>query len=335
MGLFDKKFCDICGEKIGLLGNRKLEDGNMCKDCAKKLSPFCDDSRHSTIAQMQQHLAYREANKTALRAFSPAITLGDNKKVYIDTMNRTFVVSSRNPGNWADENPDVIPIAQITSCTLDIEEDREELFMQNANGDEVSYNPPRYNFFYDFSLNFLVNNPYFDDFTVKLNSFRVEGMGSMEYNRYNQMAMEIMQALGVGQMPMNNGMGMNMGGYQQPMGGYQQPMGGYQQQPYGQQPMGGYQQQPYGQQPMGGYQQQPYGQQPMGGYQQQPYGQQPMGGYQQQPYGQQPMGGYQQQPQAQPYGQQATAVGTWVCPSCGANNAGGNFCQACGTPKAN
>ena len=32
MGLFDKKICDICGEKIGLLGNRKLDDGNLCKD---------------------------------------------------------------------------------------------------------------------------------------------------------------------------------------------------------------------------------------------------------------------------------------------------------------
>ena len=40
MGLFEKKYCDVCGEKIGLLGNRKLEDGNLCKDCAKKLSPF-------------------------------------------------------------------------------------------------------------------------------------------------------------------------------------------------------------------------------------------------------------------------------------------------------
>ena len=37
---FDKKYCDVCGDKIGLLGNRKLEDGNLCKDCAKKLSPF-------------------------------------------------------------------------------------------------------------------------------------------------------------------------------------------------------------------------------------------------------------------------------------------------------
>ena len=34
MGLFDKKNCDICGEKIGLLGNRKLDDGNLCKNCA-------------------------------------------------------------------------------------------------------------------------------------------------------------------------------------------------------------------------------------------------------------------------------------------------------------
>ena len=41
MGLFGrKKNCDICGGKIGLLGNRKLSDGNMCKDCARKISPY-------------------------------------------------------------------------------------------------------------------------------------------------------------------------------------------------------------------------------------------------------------------------------------------------------
>ena len=27
--LFEKKSCDICGGEIGLLGNRKLEDGNL------------------------------------------------------------------------------------------------------------------------------------------------------------------------------------------------------------------------------------------------------------------------------------------------------------------
>ena len=31
MGLFDKKYCDICGEKIGLLGNRKLEEATSAR----------------------------------------------------------------------------------------------------------------------------------------------------------------------------------------------------------------------------------------------------------------------------------------------------------------
>ena len=52
MGLFDKKYCDICGEKIGLLGNCKLDDGNLCKECAKKLSPWFEERRHSTVEEM-------------------------------------------------------------------------------------------------------------------------------------------------------------------------------------------------------------------------------------------------------------------------------------------
>ena len=43
MGLFDKKYCDICGEKIGLLGNRKLENGNLCKNCSQKRNATGND----------------------------------------------------------------------------------------------------------------------------------------------------------------------------------------------------------------------------------------------------------------------------------------------------
>ena len=63
MGLFDKKYCDICGAKIGLLGNRKLEDGNLCKNCAAKLSPWFSDRRQSTVAEIGEQLSYREANR--------------------------------------------------------------------------------------------------------------------------------------------------------------------------------------------------------------------------------------------------------------------------------
>ena len=300
MGLFDKKYCDICGDKIGLLGNRKLEDGNMCKDCAKKLSPFCDDRRRSTVEQIRQHLQYREENKNALRAFSPTLTLGEDKKIYVDQMKGNFVVSRNKPGSWTEENPDVMPIASITSCGLDIDEDRDEIYTQNGQGQRVSYNPPQYKYYYDFKLKFLVNNPYFDDFEVKLNNFRVEGMGSMEYNRYQKMGMDIMAALGVnGAVNMNGGMPMNnMGGM--PMGGM--PMNGM--------PMNGM--------PMNGM---GYGQ-PM---QQNMYGQ-PQGNMynQQNAYG-------QQAPQNNAAFAQAASA-TWVCDCCGNTNEGA-FCTGCGNRR--
>ena len=69
MGLFDKKNCDICGDKIGLLGNRKLDNGNLCKNCAGKLSPWFEERRHSTVEDIKRQLAYREENKNAVRNF--------------------------------------------------------------------------------------------------------------------------------------------------------------------------------------------------------------------------------------------------------------------------
>ena len=83
MGLFDKKFCSVCGGKIGLLGNRKLEDGNLCKDCAQKLSPWFSERRHSTVEDIKGQLAYREANKAEVSAFHTTRTLGDRTKVLL------------------------------------------------------------------------------------------------------------------------------------------------------------------------------------------------------------------------------------------------------------
>ena len=310
MGLFDKKFCDICGEKIGLLGNRKLEDGNMCKDCAKKLSPFFSDRRSSTIDEIKQQLAYREQNKVALKSFRPNLTFGDGKKIYVDMANGNFVVSSLSPNNWDDENPDVMALSSIMSCNLKIDEDKDEIYTQGKDGQRVSYNPPRYKFYYNFILEFMVNNPYFDDFRVQLNTFRIEGMGTMEYNKYQQMAMEVINTLTPGRggaMPnmMNGGMGMNNGmpmnqGYA-PANAYGQPQAN----PYAQQ-------NPYGQP-----QANPYAQQ-------NPYGQP-----QANPYAQQQPNPYAQQPAQAPVAQ------NWVCPACNAMNDSGAFCACCGTPKAN
>lgn len=64
--MFEKKNCDICGGEIGLLGNKKLEDGNLCKECASKLSPWFSDRRRSTVDQIREQLDWREANPDVL-----------------------------------------------------------------------------------------------------------------------------------------------------------------------------------------------------------------------------------------------------------------------------
>lgn len=82
--MFEKKTCSICGGEIGLLGNRKLEDGNLCKECARKLSPFFSDRRRSTVEQIREQLDWREANRERVSAFNVTRTLGCDTKVLLD-----------------------------------------------------------------------------------------------------------------------------------------------------------------------------------------------------------------------------------------------------------
>jgi len=216
MGLFDKKFCSVCGEKIGLLGNRKLEDGNLCKNCAAKLSPWFSERRHSTVEDIKGQLAYREENKAAVAAFHTTRSLGKNTKVLLDEDNRKFMVA--RTGNYTNENPDVLDYSQVTGCDLDIEEDRDELTRKDSEGKSVSYNPPRYEYSYDFYVTIRVNHPYFDEIRFQLNSSSVNtgdrsmggasgngwrvnsatiriGAGVNDYYEYVNMGNEIREAL--------------------------------------------------------------------------------------------------------------------------------------------
>ena len=76
---YKKEECAICGGEIGLLGNRKLEDGNCCKNCAAKLSPWFSDRRQSTVEEIKEQLAYREANQEKVAAFRVTRTLGEGQ----------------------------------------------------------------------------------------------------------------------------------------------------------------------------------------------------------------------------------------------------------------
>ena len=322
MALFDKKFCDVCGEKIGLLGNRKLEDGNLCKNCAAKLSPFFSERRQSTVAEIKEQLAYREQNRANLAGFQPNRTLGNNTKVYVDDRSRTFVVSRKS--DFRAENADLISLDMVSSVRYDVEEHRTEVYKEDSEGHRVSYTPPRYEYSYEFTVSINVNHPYFNLIEFELTDSRPDSRYSEEYRRAEYQANEIVAAL-QGQ-PLGGGMGYPQQGFQQqgyPQQGY--PQQGFQQQGYPQQgyPQQGYPQQGYPQQ---GYPQQGYPQQ---GFQQQGYPQQgyPQQGYPQQSFQQQ---GYQQQGYQQAVSPVQAAA--WVCPMCGATSTAG-FCPNCGSKK--
>lgn len=170
--LFEKKECSICGGEIGLLGNRKLENGNLCKDCAAKLSPWFSDRRESTVDQIREQLEYREANREKVAAFNVTRTMGQYTKVLLDEDAGVFMVTSAR--NLEEANPDVLAFTDVTGCELDIDETERELKHADKDGKQVSYTPPRYEYSYNFFIDIRVRNPYFDNIRFRINSSAVE-----------------------------------------------------------------------------------------------------------------------------------------------------------------
>lgn len=202
MGLFDKKYCDICGEKIGLLGNRKLEDGNLCKDCAKQLSPWFSDRRRSTVEDIKRQLAYREENRGRASQFRTTRSYGEDCKVLLDEEHRWFTVTRAR--DLADANPDILDYTALTGCRVDIDESRTEQKREGPDGKEVSYNPPRYEYSYDFEVIISVNNPYFDEMKFRLNnsSVYIEPQNAMQRPMMGQRPMAGRPQSGMTQRPM-------------------------------------------------------------------------------------------------------------------------------------
>ena len=165
MGLFDvfkKKDCEICGK----------EDGEICKDCVKLLSPWFEDRRHATVRQIKEQLAYRECNAKEHENFTISRKIGDEEYfMYIEEVGGVptrFFVTSRS--DYKAENPDIISFKDVISCVTDIQIRDEEIKEKNAEGQMVSCNPRRYKHHHDFYIKMEIrNNPYFDDIKFRIN----------------------------------------------------------------------------------------------------------------------------------------------------------------------
>ncbi|MBR5125521.1 MAG: DUF4428 domain-containing protein [Oscillospiraceae bacterium] len=186
MGLFDifkKKDCEICGKEVGMLGYKKLKDGEICKDCVKLLSPWFEDRRESTVEQIREQLAYREQNAKNLEGFTVSRTIGESGKIHIEEVNGVptrFFVTRYN--ETIDSNPDIISFRDVISSVTDIHVRDEEMKQKDSEGKMVSYNPPRFKHHYDFRIKMEIrNNPYFDhiSFTVNRSVVTIETVGGM------------------------------------------------------------------------------------------------------------------------------------------------------------
>ena len=191
--IFDKKECAICGGEIGLLGNRKLSDGNLCKNCASKLSPFLTDRREASVEEIRQHLAYREQNARMLPNIHPTQVFGSGTKVYLDEAAGKFFVTRHS--NWQRENPDIIDLSQVVDVRNEVREHREEMYHNDREGHRVRFNPPRYKFSYEFDTTILVDSPYFNEIHFELTDVRPDDMRSRAYHEYEAYGESLRQAL--------------------------------------------------------------------------------------------------------------------------------------------
>ena len=219
MGLFDvfkKKDCEICGKEVGMFGYKKLKDGEICKDCVKLLSPWFEERRESTVAQIQEQLAYRARNAEELKNFHPTKTFGDEYYMFVeerDGVPYRFCVSRSE--DYVKENADLVLFENVEEVIIDIDGNPNEVY-EKVGEDEVSYEPPRYDYSFQFQISLLIKNtPWFDNINFKLNRenpeiFSQEDMGgpssveayaeameptgdvfSTKYLRYKRMCNEI------------------------------------------------------------------------------------------------------------------------------------------------
>lgn len=170
--LFDKKGCAICGATLGVMGNTKLADGVICKDCVRKLSPHYTVRKSDTVQFIVDQQAYREKNKEDVAAFHATRTMGEHTRVLIDT-DRQWVIVTSAP-SILSANPDVIRYDQIVGCEMEVREDKDEQKKENEEKKMVSYDPPRYSYEYDFYVTLYVNHPYFDRIRFQVNNASVK-----------------------------------------------------------------------------------------------------------------------------------------------------------------
>ena len=116
MGLFEKKYCDLCGDKVNALTRQKLSDGYLCSDC--KLSSLSSGWKNRTLADVKAHLEQREQNRQKYSAFVQSASAGTNEKLVVDFNNRKFYFTIGR--DFKNSNPEIFDFSQLQDFWLEL-----------------------------------------------------------------------------------------------------------------------------------------------------------------------------------------------------------------------
>ena len=160
MGLFSGKECSFCGKQSGVLSNRKLVDGNICRECRLRLSPFYYLTKGDKAADIAAQLEYRERNLAELDGFRPTVAVGGEGKVYIDMQMGKFALAREE--ELREENPDLFSLSGLRSCEFYVRENY-------VKGDENE----RSRYVYQFFLRVQTDHPFIRSFSYDYSGITV------------------------------------------------------------------------------------------------------------------------------------------------------------------
>ncbi|MBR1590244.1 MAG: zinc-ribbon domain-containing protein [Acidaminococcaceae bacterium] len=170
MGFFST--CGICGKSLMFKDKQKVADGIICKECADGISWYFRNWKTASVAEIQRHLEYREANRNAVAAFHPTRSIsmwrGGISKLFLDDNSQKFTVSS---DDFAQSNPDIFDFSQIEKCEIKVER-------RIRDKTEFGYDEDHSISYTFFVVIFITGNPWFTKLMLPI--------GSTESGRYDK-----------------------------------------------------------------------------------------------------------------------------------------------------
>ena len=124
-----------------------------------------------------------------------------------DDHKRNFTVARKLDVN---ENPDIVPLSAIVQCRVEV--DRQQIEKTyTKDGKTVSYQPPIYDYEFDYTMRIKVNTPWFDDMDFRLNTFSISSEKRGELMEVEQTGHQIIAALTQNDAGIQPGTSMNTG----------------------------------------------------------------------------------------------------------------------------